>query len=125
MILKLPYTLEYLDLLSSQLTISLPHRSNLLIFSQNIRHRSHGRDRKLINLGMTLRIMLFNMLKLRRLLERGNIPIQRSQPAMNSRVSRSDIANIALEMLNVHGIEPDNSRVQSDISLGDVIAEVE
>lgn len=63
------------------------------------------------------------MFKIRRLPESTHIPIQPAHPAMNSRVSRTNIADIALEMLHVDGVKADDGRVESDISFGDGVPE--
>ncbi len=104
---------------------SLPslHRSHFLILGQNIRQRTNRRNRKLINLLMRLGIVLLDMLKVRRIPERGQIPVQPPYPAVNSGVSGADIPNIALEVLHVHGVKADDRREQADISLGDGVAE--
>lgn len=69
--------------------------------------------------------MELDMLKVRRLPERGNIPIQPPHPAMNSRVPRANISDITLEMLHIHRVEPDNRRKQPDIRLRNIGAEIE
>lgn len=73
---------------------------------------------------MGLGIMFLNMLKLRRLPKRRHIPIQHPHPPMQRRIPRSDIPNVALEMLHVHGIEADDGGVEADVCLGDVLAVV-
>ena len=73
-----------------------------------------------IDLAMALRVMVLNMLKLRRVLERGIIPIQMSHPLVQVRKSTPNIADIALEMLYIDRIEAHNSGVQADISFSDV-----
>ena len=73
---------------------------------------------------MALRIVLLNMLELRRLPKSGHIPIQIPHPLMNRRISTSDISHITLEMLHVYRIEPHDGGVQADVSLGDVFSEV-
>lgn len=73
---------------------------------------------------MRLGIVLLDMLKLRRILERRAIPVQLSHPLMNRRISRSNIPDITLEVLNIHGIESNDRRVQSDVNLCDLVAEV-
>ena len=73
---------------------------------------------------MTPGIMPLDVLKLRRLPEGRDIPIQAPDPAMQRRVSRPDIPQIALEMLHVHGVEADDGRVQAHVRFGDVRAEV-
>lgn len=95
---------------------------NLLILRQNIRHRPQRRNRKGVDLRMRLCIMFLDMLKLCRFAKRGNIPIQMPQPLVDSRVTRSNIAEIRLEVLHIHSIEARDSRVESDIGLGDGVA---
>lgn len=99
------------------------HGPHLLILGQNIRHWSNGGNRELINLPMRLGIVLLNVLKVRRIPERWQIPVQPTHPAVNSWISRPDITNIALEMLHVDRVEPDDCREQPDISLGHRVAE--
>ena len=77
-----------------------------------------------IYLLMTLRIMLLNMLKLCRLAKCRHSPVQIPQPLVQRRVAAPDITDIAFEMLDVHGVEPDNRGVQANISLGDILTEV-
>ncbi len=92
---------------------------NLLPLLQNIRHRPYRRNRKLINLAMTLRIMLLDVLKFRRVLEPINIPVQMTQPLMQSRVAGANVADVALEVLDVDGVEAHDSGVQADVGFGD------
>ena len=73
---------------------------------------------------MRFSIMFLDMLKLRRLSKSGNVPIQLPQPLVDSRISRTDVANVAFEMLDVDGVEADDCRVESYIGFGDVRAEI-
>ena len=41
---------------------------------------------------------------------------------MQSRITRADIADVALEMLHVDGVEADDGDVQADISFGKTVA---
>lgn len=77
-----------------------------------------------INLLVTLRIMFLDMLKLRRLPKSRDIPIQMSQPFMQCWVSRPDVTDIALEVLDIDGVEANDGRVETDICLGNGFAEV-
>ena len=77
-----------------------------------------------INLGMTLRIMGLNMCKLRRILERRNIPIKMSHPFMDIWISGSDIPDIGLEVLHVDGIEAHDCREEADVGFSDRGAEI-
>lgn len=73
---------------------------------------------------MAPRVMPLDMLKLRGILERRLIPVQVAHPLMHGGISRADIANIALEVLDVDGVEANERDVQSDVGLGDVLAKV-
>jgi len=65
--------------------------------------------------------MLLNMFELRRLgSKRRHIPIQFPHPPVQIRVPRPDVADIALEVLDVDGVEADDGRVQTDVGLRDV-----
>lgn len=44
---------------------------------------------------------------------------------MNSRVSRPDVSDVRLEMLNIHRIEADYRRIQSHITFRDMLAPIE
>lgn len=100
-------------------------RRNLLILGQNIRHGPNRRDAERINLLMALCIMELYMLELGSLMERRDIPEDGPKPAMNRRVSGADIAEIALEVLDVDGVEADDGSVEPDIGFCDGIPEVE
>ena len=68
-----------------------------------------------INLPMALRIMFLDMFKLRRLPKRRHIPIQMPHPLVQRRVSRSYVADIAFEVLDVDGVEADDCCVEADV----------
>ena len=73
---------------------------------------------------MALSVMLLDMLELRRLPESGHIPIQFPNPLMQVGIPRPDISDVTLEVLDIHGVETDDGRVESDICFGDGGAEV-
>ena len=73
---------------------------------------------------MTLRIMLLDMFKHRRLPKCRHIPIQFPQPLMQMRIPRSYIADVAFEMLHVDGVEADYGCVETDVGFGYGGAEV-
>ena len=77
-----------------------------------------------VNLLMTLCVVFLDMLKLRRLSESGYIPVQMPQPLMQRRVPRADIADIALKMLDVDGVEPNDGGIKANVCFGDGFAEV-
>lgn len=79
---------------------------------------------KRIDLLVTPGIMPLDVLKLRRVAEGGSIPVQLPEPRVQRRVSRPDVAQIALEVLHVHGVEAHDGRVQPNVRLRDFLAEV-
>lgn len=103
---------------SSQLLLC-SNGSHFFVFRKNIWDRPDRSNSKLIDLLMTLGIVFLNVLKIRRLPERRNIPVKATHPAMNGRVSGANITDVALEVLHVDGVKADNSREKSDIDLGD------
>ena len=98
---------------------------NLLFLGQNISLRTNRRDTELVDLRMTLRVVFLDVLELRRLPESRHIPIQCPEPTMNRWVSGTNVANIALEVLHVDGVEAYDGGVESYVCFGDVRAEVE
>jgi len=56
---------------------------------------------------MTLGIMLLDMLELCRLAEGRMVPVKIAHPAVDIRVTRADIANVALEVLDIDRVEAD------------------
>ena len=60
------------------------------------------------------------MLKLSCFLERGYVPVQLSQPLMQCRITRSDITNIALEMLHINWIEANDSSIKANVRFSDI-----
>lgn len=90
-----------------------------------IRHRcaaSEGSQEtyERINLLVTLCVVIFDMLKLRSVLERRYVPVQLPQPLMHRRITRSDITDVALEMLHVDRVEANNGGVEANVCLGNV-----
>lgn len=73
---------------------------------------------------MRLRVVLLDVLELRRVAERVLVPVQLAHPAVQVRVPGADVAQVALEVLHVHGIEAHDGRVQPDVGLGQAGAEV-
>ncbi len=73
---------------------------------------------------MALGVVFLDMLKLRRLPKSRHVPVQLPDPLVQRRISRSDVSNVALEMLYVHGIEADDGGVEAHVCFGDVLAVV-
>lgn len=82
------------------------------------------RNGQRVNLRMTPRVMPLDVLKLRGILERRLVPVQVTHPLMHGRISRANIANVALEVLDVNGVEANQRDIQPNVRLGDVLAKV-
>ena len=67
---------------------------------------------------MTPRVMSLDVLKLRRFPKRRFVPIQMSHPFVDGGVSGPDVPDVALEVLDVDGVEADYGRVESDVGFG-------
>jgi hypothetical protein len=52
------------------------------------------------------------------------LPVQISHPRVQVRVAGADVADVALEVLDVDDVEADDGRVEAYIGFGDVFAEV-
>lgn len=95
------------------------HSRNLILLTQNVRQRANRRDLIFVDLAMALRIMVLDMLELCRLSERRYVPVQMAHPLVEVWVSRSNVADVAFEMLDVDRVEADNGGVEPNICLGD------
>lgn len=57
-----------------------------------------------VDLGMRARVVVLDVQEVGRVLERGMIPVQVAHPLVEVRISGADVADIALEMLDVDGL---------------------
>ena len=73
---------------------------------------------------MALRIVLPNVLELRRLPERRHVPVQAAQPRVDGGIARADVAQVGLEVLHVDRVEADNRCEEADVGFGGSRAEV-
>jgi hypothetical protein len=69
--------------------------------------------------------ILLDVRKIRRVLARGYFPVHVRQPVIQNRIIVPDGAQIALEVLHINGIKPDQGRVQPEIELGHLSAQDE
>jgi hypothetical protein len=97
---------------------------DLLVRLEDIRDWSRRDNAQWVQHEMARHIVLLDMLELRRLLERRYVPIQIPEPAMDGRVPAADVADVALEVLQVDCVEADDGHVQAYVCFGDVGAEV-
>lgn len=69
---------------------------------------------------MARHVVLLDMFELRRVSERGNVPVQVSEPAMNDRITAADVADVAFEVLHIDDIESDDGYIKTYVRFGDV-----
>ena len=101
------------------------HSRHLLPKRQDIGQRPDRRNRKLIDLLVALCVVVADMLKLGRLAKGRHIPVEVAQPGVDGRVAAADVADVALEVLDVDGVEAHDGGVQAHVGFGDGVAEVE
>lgn len=63
--------------------------------------------------------MVFDVLKIRRLLESRVLPIQMPEPLVKMGVPRANVPDVALEVLDVDGVEADDGCEEADVCFGD------
>jgi len=56
---------------------------------------------------MALGVMVLDVQEIRRIFKRRDSPVQIPHPLVNRGISRADILDIALEMLDVYGVKSD------------------
>lgn len=78
-----------------------------------------------INLLVALGIVILDMRKVRRILERGMIPVEIPQPAVEMWVAAAYVADIAFEVLHVDRVEADEGCEEPDVDFGHVVAKEE
>lgn len=61
-------------------------------------------------------VVPLDVLKLGRFPKRGLVPVQVPEPAVDVGISRTDLANVALEVLNVDWVETNNGRITNKFS---------
>ena len=68
--------------------------------------------------------MGLDVLELGRAPKGRDAPVEFPQPAVQGRVPRSDVPDVALEVLHIDRVEADDGRVEADVGFGDVGAVV-
>jgi hypothetical protein len=68
---------------------------------------------------MTLCVMVFDVLEFRRVLERRHVPVQMPHPIVEVWIASANVANVALEVLYVDGIEAHDGGVETDVGFSD------
>jgi hypothetical protein len=80
------------------------HSTNLLSERQNIRQGPKGRDAERVDLSVALGVMPLDVLKLRRFPKSLLVPVEVTHPLVEEGVAGSDIADVALEVLDIDGL---------------------
>lgn len=101
-------TIQECILLRSRLCLKCLNSRHLIIQWQDIWKWAYGRDRERIDLCVTLGVMVLDVQEVCRVLEGCIIPVQIPHPLVDCRISGTNIADVALEVLDVDRIETDN-----------------
>jgi hypothetical protein len=67
---------------------------------------------------MAFSVMLLDVLKLRRVLEGRVVPVQVPHPLVQGRIPAADVTDVALEVLDVDGVEADQRCEEAHIGFG-------
>lgn len=73
-----------------------------------------------INLMVTTRVVVLDMCELSRILESWHVPVKIPDPFVQSRIAASNITNVALEVLHINRVEPDDGCEEADVGFCDV-----
>jgi hypothetical protein len=92
---------------------------HLIFLCKNIWQRTNWRNLVLIDLPVALRIVLLDVIKLCRILERRVVPVQVPHPLVKIGVATPNVTNVALEVLYVDGVEAHNRGVKTNIGFRD------
>lgn len=68
-------------------------------------------NRERVDLRVATSVVPLDVIKLRGVVERRLIPVQVTHPLVQKRVSGADIPNVALEVLDVDGVETNERHV--------------
>jgi len=98
--------------------------SNFLVQRQDSRNRSHGRDTKGVDLLVALGVVALDVCEIGRFAKSWVLPVQVSDPFVQSRISTSNIPEIGLEVLDVDRVEADDSRIQPNIRLRNLLPKI-
>ena len=74
---------------------------------------------------MALGVVLLDVRELGRAAKGLVVPVQVAHPLVEVGVAAADVADVALEVLHVDGVEADDGRVEAHILLCQAVAEVE
>lgn len=85
--------------------------------------RAERRDGQRVDLSVAAHVVPLDVVELRRVPERRVAPVQAAHPPVQRRVPRADVPDVALEVLDVDGVEADDGHVQAHVDLGQRLAE--
>ena len=103
----------------------MTRRRNLLVQWEDVGKWPHRRDTELVDLLVTLRVVVFDVFELCRLMESRHVPIEVPEPSMDVGIATTDISNVAFEVLDIHRVEADDGRKEPHVSFGHILAPVE
>ncbi len=105
------YIMNTIHLETRPLLMRRSNSRHLLLERQNVGQRTKRRDRQRVDLRVAAGVVPLDVLKLRRVAECRQVPVQVAHPRVDGGVAGTDVANVALEVLHVDGVEADERDV--------------
>lgn len=81
-----------------------PRSSDLLAQRQDVRHGPQWGDGQRVDLGVRLGVVVLDVEEVGGVAERRQVPVQVAHPVVDGRVARADVADVALEVLDIDGL---------------------
>lgn len=91
---------------------------DFLVLGQDIRQRPDRGDAVGIYLPVGLCVMFPDVFELGGVSKGGQVPVEMSEPAVQGGVTGTDVADVALEVLDVDDVEAHDCRVETDVRFG-------
>ena len=93
---------------------------NFVLQRQDIGHWPDGRNGEGVDLGVAAGVVVLDVEEVGGVAEGGVVPVQVTHPLVDGRVAGADVADVALEVLDVDGVEADDGGEEADVGLGRV-----
>lgn len=104
---KMPHLLYIFSLQNTSSRLGSLHSRHLVVQRQNVRQRTDGRYGEGVDLLVRLGVVVLDVQKVARVLEGRHVPVEVAHPLVQVRVAGANVADVALEVLHVDGVEPD------------------
>ena len=97
---------------------------DFIVQRQHIRHWPNRSDGERIDLRVAPRVVILDVRHDGRLVESRHVPVQIPHPPVQVWVSASNVPDVALEMLDVDRVEPDERHIKPNVCFGDLVPKV-